>query len=75
MLRVSRHESDAHQISLAGDGPAAILSTVGAASMGSPRLLGLDLLFRFAPDTPALLVVCSAGTTDLFQLSTSDARC
>jgi len=44
-------------------------------SKGSPIPLGLDLMFRFAPDTPALLVVCSAGTTELSLLSTSDARC
>ena len=44
-------------------------------SKGSPIPLGLDLMFRIAPDTPALLVVCGAGTTALSLLSTSDARC
>jgi len=70
MLRVSLHGTAAHQISLAGDGRAARLSTLGAAFSGPLRLLGLDLLLRFAPDTPALLVVCSAGSTELSLLST-----
>ena len=75
MLRVSRHGTDAHQISLASGGRAATLWEPTGVLQGIPDTAraGPDVSVR--RDTPALLVVCSAGSTELSLLSTSDARC